>query len=392
MQILVRYHKKEEWSQDNDDYSEISVSEFEKIENLIDPLDDSTVVKIQVFQRFGHLCFYLLAMLETQQDKGGQVKWLIHVHRLGGDDEEKILIFEKCKNFDPPAMERLSKLETECNEPVKSFLRYVEQFASLADDTETFAQEVVNRISGRIRWRKICRLKVQVADDDNATDQSKKIGNTGYSYTSTLLAVESPRTDRTPAAFKDRNLWKGTFIYQEGEYVNLFEGDIDKTSKFLTLLEVEKLLGTRSRIMNIFLCEVGIRDFSNGQITEQFTASSGLLMLKIKSSSEESNQDGTWWTFFLNGYQDTSRSEAFSWYVLLHKHSEVDTSTIKTKSQLVKIVVLKRDESLQCVGQLCTYLKEQYIPVYQKNHRPGDTYSFCQNVASFISNPTKPKV
>ena len=67
---------------------------------------------------------------------------------------------------------------------------------------------------------------------------------------------------------------------QEGEYVNLFEGDIDKNNKFLTLLELENLLGTRSRIMNIFLCEVGIRDFSNGQITEQFTAASCLLMLK----------------------------------------------------------------------------------------------------------------
>ena len=138
--------------------------------------------------------------------------------------------------------------------------------------------------------------------------------------------------------------------------------------------------------MTILLCEVSIRSFSNGQITERFTVSSYLLMLKIKSSSEESNRDGTWWTFFLNGYQDTPRSGAFSWYVLLHKHSEVDTSTLKTKSQLfVKIKVLKRDDSLQCVGHFFTYLKEKFIPVYQRIYIPGNTFHFSLEIFKRLS-------
>ena len=416
MRIFVRYQEKEEWSQDKNDYREISVPDIMKIEN---EMDDNTVVKIKAFKHFRTHIWYILAILETQKDKGEQVKWLVHVHC--GDDGEKILMFEKCKNFDPPVMEYLPKLDTKCNETVGSFLWYV-KFASSVDDTNKFAAALIDEIRGetRLKWMRSCPPKQEdwVADDDNPTDRPELevegyilIADDDNPTDRPELEVEggckliadntSPWADRTTVTlpvkdrkercvceFNGRDFWEGKFIYREArecEYVNLFEGDIDNNSKFRTLFEVENLLGTSSRIRKISLCEVSTRSFSNGQITERFTVSSYLLMLKIESISEESNRDGTWWTFFLNGYQDTSRSGAFNWYVLLHKHSEVDTSTLKTKSQLVKIKELKRDESLQCVDQLCTYLKEQFIPLYQRNYIPGDTFHFSLEIFKRLS-------
>jgi hypothetical protein len=398
LKILVRFQKKEEWSNDKEDYDEEVICQFEEIENLMDPSGYTTVKKVQVYRTHTGSYYYILVDTASPQNPGESEKWLFH--STCEDTFKKSLIIEKCKNFDPVTLDHLLSLDTNCNETIKAYLWTLNLCTSKADDSESFSRELINCISGEIKWKNPCASKRADQDTDSDADKVnapiRKSGSCSNTPSSNTSSQRTPQEKATLTVtrrakscrckFHNHSFWEGKFLFREGDTIDLFEGNIDEKTKFLSIFEAEKILVSESRIMSICLSGVYIRQFSAGTITKQSTLSSYLVMLKIQSSGAESlNLEGTWWTLFLNSHPVNRKNVLVNWYVLIHKHNVVDPGKAQSNSQIVKINLLKKDDCLYTVGQFWAFLQESYIPIYQRNHRPGDTYSFSEEIFRRLS-------
>ena len=289
--------------------------------------------------------------------------------------------------------------------------------------SEAFARACINMAAGKDVWLNISGSSVQFGDEEkekmvpgkdrtdgelpNSQEQGCGRGaNPGQDFLPSTETTFPSTMTNNPWPSKNQyeviKFWEGIFVHRKGESIDLFSGSIDDTTTYLITQEMGQLLGTESIITHVSLCGVYIRNFVEGRITWQSTLACQLIMVKIRGSTGESDDD-TWWTFFLNGYHgyqsrviprvDVSSShhdkwieQQFHWYVLLHDHGVSDIYNITSTSQLIDIKQLKEDRSEHTVGQFCSFLQpEEYIPEYQKECIPGDTFSFSEEIYKYLS-------
>ena len=420
--ILVRYWIEKEWSGTDGEYDE---KPMPTIKTLMDSEGKGKITTVQCYRQFSGSYYYILLTVQPLNNPhSGEVKWLLHLT----DEKKETLVLEKCRSFSPATLDHLTGVDTKCDTSFRWFLETVVD-SLLSSDTEDLASEefariCINMAAGKEVWLNIAGSSVQFeaeekeemvpgkdrTDGELPDSQEQGCGrraNPGQVVMpSTELTFPSTMTNNSlPSHYQYKNeavkFWDGIFLYRKGECIDLFRGSVDETTTYLTTQEMGQLLGTERIITHVSLCGVYIRNFVEGRITWQSTLACQLIMVKIRGSTGE-NDDGTWRTFFLNGYHgyqsrvmsrvdnssryhDKWKGQQFHWYVLLQDHGVSDIYDITSTSQLIDIKQLKVDRSEHTVGQFCVFLQDKYIPEYQKECIPGDTFSFSVEIYKYLS-------